>query len=159
MEGWVVGGSANLNKALRIERRDDLNVIGRAADRMSRLVMRAAMFLVLFPLAALAQDGIRAGDVVPSPRELTDLLEGQVVEFYDGSKSRYGRKGQYSYTYTDDGPEWTGTFTVQEDSQLCVDFDNGSARCDRFVRNGERVILIIDDGTRFPVRNLSVYKD
>ncbi len=115
--------------------------------------------LMLLPSLALAQDGLRATDTVLSQTEMADLLTGQIVEFFDGSKSRYEANGRYVYTYTDDGPEWTGTYSVADESLVCVDFDNGSARCDRFVRNGNRVVLIIENGTRFPVRNLTVYQN
>ena len=121
--------------------------------------MRFILFLIFAPVAAYAQDGIRASDTVLSQSEMSELLSGQQVEFFDGSKSKYGADGAYAYTYTDDGPAWTGTYTVADDSLVCVDFDNGSRRCDRFVRDGERVVLVIEDGTRFPVRNLSVYAD
>lgn len=121
--------------------------------------MRLTLLLLFAPFAAFAQDGVRAGDTVLSQAEMSDLLSGRLVEFYDGSKSKYGTDGAYAYTYTDDGPAWTGTYTVADDSLVCVDFDNGSRRCDRFVRDGERVVLIIEDGTRFPVRNLSVFAD
>lgn len=121
--------------------------------------MRLAPILIVLPFAALAQAGLRAGDTLLSRAEMLQLLSGHVVEFYDGSKSRYGADRAYAYTYTDDGPAWTGTYTVDDDSLVCVVFDNGLKRCDRYVRDGDRVILIIDDGTRFPVRNLSVYEN
>ena len=75
----------------------------------------------------------------------------------DEAKSRYGADGTYSYTYTDDGPAWTGQFQVTDNSQVCVEFDNGSQRCDSIVLDGERIVLITTDGLRFPVRNRSVY--
>ena len=120
--------------------------------------MRLTILLTLLPFAALAQDGLRDGDTVLDRAAMDALLTGQVVEFYDGSKSRYGTDGRYGYTYTDDGPVWAGAYTLHDDSRVCVDFHNGSTRCDRFVRNGERVVLITEDGTRFPARNLSVYQ-
>ena len=113
--------------------------------------------IVATPLAA--QEGIRSGDTILAKTDMQTLLQGRVVEFFDGSKSRYAEDGSYAYTYTDDGPQWTGVYRLFDDSQVCVDFDNGSSRCDRFVRSGERVILIIEDGTRFPVRNLTVYQN
>lgn len=115
--------------------------------------------LMFLPSLALAQEGVRAGDTILNQSDMADLLTGQIVEFFDGSKSRYDADGRYAYTYTDDGPEWTGTYRLLDDSLVCVDFDNGSARCDRFVRDGDRVVLIIEDGTRFPVRNLTVYEN
>ncbi len=105
---------------------------------------------------AVAQEGLRSSDATFNESELSDLLQGNVIEFYDGSKSTYSADGTYGYTYTDDGPVWSGKYRFQQDSKVCVDFDNGSARCDIFVKNEGRIILIIDDGTRFPVRNITV---
>lgn len=119
-------------------------------------VMRLALLLSVVALPALAQDGLRGDDTVLDRAGMRDLLSGQVIEFFDGSKSRYDADGGYGYTYTDDGPVWTGRYEVFDGSRVCVDFDNGAARCDRFVRSGERVVLITSDGTRFPVRNRSV---
>lgn len=121
--------------------------------------MRCSLILAIViatPLAA--QEGVRAGDTLLAKADMQSLLRGRVVEFFDGSKSRYAEDGSYAYTYTDDGPSWTGQYRLLDESLVCVDFDNGSSRCDRFVRSGERVILIIEDGTRFPVRNLTVYQ-
>jgi len=120
--------------------------------------MRILTLLLFAPTLAWAQDGVRASDTVLNQAEMSELLSGQIVEFFDGSKSRYESNGRYAYTYTDDGPEWTGTYSVSDDSLVCVDFDNGSSRCDRFVRDGARVVLIIENGTRFPVRNRIVYE-
>ena len=119
--------------------------------------MLRTLLLLVLPAMAHAQEGLRPTDTVLNRDEMSELLSGQLVEFFDGSKSRYGLDGRYAYTYTDDGTAWTGTYRLLDDSLVCVDFDNGSRRCDRFVRNGERVVLIIEDGTRFPVRNLTVY--
>ena len=108
---------------------------------------------------AHAQDGLRASDATLDPSGLSELLAGQVVEFYDGSKSTYRENGRYEYTYTDDGPIWAGDYRMEEESSVCVDFDNGSARCDFFVKDGARVVLITSDGLRFPVRNMTVAKE
>ncbi len=121
--------------------------------------MRLLVAFVFTPCMAFAQEGLRASDTVLDRSQMEELLTGRLVEFYDGSKSRYEANGRYAYTYTDDGPEWVGTYSLSDDSLVCVDFDNGSARCDRFVRDGNRVVLIIEDGTRFPVRNLTVYQN
>ena len=114
-------------------------------------------FLLTFlATSALAEDGFRETDVRLDKIDLTDLISGRVLEFYDGGKSSYGFDGSYGYTYTDDGPVWAGQYRVMENSRVCVDFDNGSQRCDHIVMNGENAVLIIADGTRFPVRNITV---
>jgi hypothetical protein len=111
--------------------------------------------LAAFPAFA---DGVRDSDVLLDRVAMDDLLTGKVVTFFDGSKSTYGPDGSYGYTYTDDGPVWRGEYTYRDDSRVCVDFENGSSRCDTFVLDGDRAVLITDDGTRFPVRNLTVYQ-
>ena len=121
--------------------------------------MRFALFLCLFALPAAAQDGVRASDQRLDQPALASLLTGQVIEFYDGSKSRYGADGRYGYTYTDHGPVWAGDYAIGNDSDVCVAFDNGSTRCDLIVKNGETIVLITTDGLRFPVRNQSVAKE
>ena len=112
--------------------------------------------LVFAAGSAIAQDGVRSSDLVLDASELNTLLSGQVIEFFDGSKSTYLESGRYEYTYTDDGPIWAGAYRLEEDSAVCVDFDHGSARCDLIVKDGVRVVLITADGLRFPVRNITV---
>jgi len=119
--------------------------------------MKFALFLALLALPAHAQDGIRGSDRILTSAQLNDLIGGQMLEFFDGSKSRYGTDGAYIYTYTDDGPEWKGIFQTFENSEVCIQFDNGSNRCDYIVQDGERIVLVTADGLRFPVRNRSVY--
>ena len=121
--------------------------------------MRLALLLSLIALPALAQEGLRQDDTVLDRDAMRLLLAGQVIEFFDGSKSRYDEDGTYGYTYTDDGPVWSGRYELFGDSRVCVNFENGSNRCDFFVRAGERVVLITTDGTRFPVRNRTVAPD
>ena len=125
----------------------------------NRQPMRILTTLLFLASPAFAQDGLRSSDTVLTAGELETLLSGKIIEFYDGSKSRYEAGGRYVYTYTDDGPEWIGAYSLADDSTVCVDFDNGSSRCDRLVMAGANPVLIIDDGTRFPVRNLSVYAE
>ena len=120
--------------------------------------MRNFLIALLFASPAFAQDGVRTTDQVLTASEMTELLSGQMLEFFDGSKSRYGANGTYSYTYTDDGPAWTGAFEVFDNSEVCVDFDNGSRRCDQFVLANDRTVLVTTDGLRFPVRNRTVYQ-
>ena len=120
--------------------------------------MRLALLFALVALPAFAQQGVRDSDQILNAAQMADLLSDQTIEFFDGSKSHYAGDGGYSYTYTDDGPPWTGRFEVADESRVCVDFDNGSRRCDRFVRDGDRIVLITEDGVRFPVRNRTVYQ-
>jgi len=114
--------------------------------------MRILLALVLMAGSAMAQDGVRATDRLYAVEELSGLLSDHAVEFYDGSVSRYRGDGVYSYKYTEGDRPWLGTWRVPEAGRICVDFDNGSQRCDSFVDDGARMVLVIGDGTRFPVR-------
>ena len=49
--------------------------------------------------------------------------------------------------------------STRDNSQVCINFDNGSGRCDVFVKDGTRAILITAEGVRFPVRNITVAAD
>lgn len=118
--------------------------------------MKNAFILSLLIASPAFADGHRASDTILDSEGMNDLLTGNVVTFYDGSRSTYAADGSYGYTYTDDGPVWRGEYTLDDGSRVCVVFENGEQRCDMFVMDGERVVLITRDGTRFPVRNLSV---
>jgi len=109
--------------------------------------------------AAAAQEGVRATDRLYAPDELSGMLSGHAVEFFDGSVSRYRGDGVYSYKYTENDRPWLGTWSVPEAGRVCVAFDNGSARCDSLVDDGARMVLVIADGTRFPVRARRVLVD
>ncbi len=115
-------------------------------------MIRFILIALLLPTCAVA--GPRAGDEVFDAEGLSDHLSGKVIEFFDGSKSRFDADRRYGYTYTDDGPVWAGVWRTEADSRVCVDFDNGSSRCDHIVLDGERTVLIIEDGTRFPARRI-----
>lgn len=118
--------------------------------------MRLAFFFCLLASPLSAQGGLRASDQLLDQEQLNTTLTGQIIEFYDGSKSRFDANGRYGYTYTDDGPVWAGDYHFGDDGKVCVDFDNGSSRCDLMVLSNERLVLVTTDGTRFPVRNQSV---
>ncbi len=111
------------------------------------------ILLILTTMPAAAQQGLRPSDRLPDAGELTELLSGHAVEFFDGSVSRYRDDGAYSYKYTDSDPPWLGRWVVPEAGQVCVTFGNGSRRCDSYVDDGRRLVMVIADGTRFPVRD------
>jgi hypothetical protein len=120
--------------------------------------MRIFIFIAAMCAAqtACAQDGVRATDRLIPMDELDSRLSGQVLEYHDGSKSRYTRDGTYGYTYTDDGPVWRGDYVVSGLGEVCVTFENGSSRCDLFVQSDTGLVLITAAGMRFPVRNITV---
>lgn len=120
--------------------------------------MKHALFLFAIIATPVLADGLQSTDVQLDQAGMVALLTGKVVTFYDGSKSSYAPDGTYGYSYTDDGPVWSGQYTLGNDSRVCVTFENGSSRCDMFVMDADRAVLITDDGTRFPVRNFTVYQ-
>ncbi|MBY6068570.1 hypothetical protein KUW17_17630 [Leisingera aquaemixtae] len=96
---------------------------------------------------------LHAGDI-PFAQEELEALPGQSFRFFDGGESQYGSGGAYAYTYSAEnggGTAW-GTYRIAGDGSICVDFTNGFGRCDLYVHNGSRVILITEKGERFPVR-------
>ena len=121
--------------------------------------MRLLLALVLMVGMATAQEGLRATDRLYAVEELSGLLSDHAVEYFDGSVSRYRGDGVYSYKYTENDRPWLGTWSVPEPGRICVDFENGSARCDTLVDDGARMVLVIADGTRFPVRARRVLVD
>ncbi|MGB5556935.1 MAG: hypothetical protein WBN04_02880 [Paracoccaceae bacterium] len=114
--------------------------------------MRTLVLLALMALPAAAQ-GLRTSDTELDVAALTDALSGQLLEFFDGSKSRYYPDGDYLYTYTDDGEQWNGTYILAPDGSVCVQMEVGGSRCDTYVLADGRLTLIIKNGTRFPVRS------
>lgn len=111
-------------------------------------------FIVVLPLSAAAADwGLRQGDRPFDKVELA-ALPGQSFVFYDDGRADYGNGGDYSYTYAaanGGGTAW-GHYRIAEDGSVCVRFENGRSRCDLYVRNDGRIVLITETGERYPVR-------
>jgi len=104
------------------------------------------------PLSA-AEWALRPGD---HPFDAKDLaaLPGQVFRYYDDGESRFWANGAYAYTYSAQnggGTAW-GSYVVAEDGSVCVTFINGSSRCDLYVHDGNRTLLITEEGDRYPMR-------
>lgn len=104
---------------------------------------------------AAAAQGVRDGDVMLEATELQARLSGKSVLFHDGSEARFSASGNYTYRYTPQDPAFGGTYETTADSQVCVTFANGFARCDTYVLSDDRLVLINRDGLRFPVKTLS----
>lgn len=115
---------------------------------------RAGLLLSLISFPAMAAEwSLRSGDNPFTPEEAA-ALEGRTLTFYDDGRSKYEAGGVYSYTYSEvngGGTAW-GEYRVMPDGSICVDFQNGFDRCDLFVRAGGRLVLITEDGERYPVR-------
>ncbi len=101
---------------------------------------------------ASAQDyNVRSGEVALKGSELERAVVGQPIVFFDNGESRYSAGGSYSYTYFE-GQTAYGSFELMPDGRVCVAFQNGFSRCDKFVQNERGLVLLTDDGERYPVR-------
>jgi hypothetical protein len=109
------------------------------------------VLLLLAPAAGAEGWAMRPGDVTLSAADLAALMAGAPVRFFDGGRSEYGADGTYAYVYANEDRA-EGRYRVEADGSVCVDFVNGFARCDLYVRNGARVILIDRKGDRYPLR-------
>jgi hypothetical protein len=115
--------------------------------------MRALILLcLLLPEPILAAGwAMRDGDVTLGKADVIAFLGTNEVRFYDGGQSEYGPYGAYAYIY-DGGDRAEGRYRIEDDGAVCVDFANGWSRCDIYVRNGERILLIDQKGDRFPLK-------
>jgi hypothetical protein len=99
----------------------------------------------------LAEWAYQDNDRILSRDEVEALTAGQTLVFYDDGRSKYSVGGAYSYTYAS-GESAFGQYTIAEDGTVCIAYRNGFGRCDRYVRNGDRIVLLTEKGLRFPVR-------
>ena len=114
--------------------------------------MRFILAFILLPTTVFA-DGFKVleGDTVLSRDQVVGVTAGQTLTFYEGGVSRYAVGGAYSYSY-ESGATAFGQFEVGSDGDVCIAYANGRARCDRFVRSHGRLVLLTEDGGRFPIR-------
>lgn len=102
--------------------------------------------------AAVAQDwALHDGDRALTRAEVEALTLGRTIEFYDDGRSQYSAGGSYSYTYAS-GASAFGEYDIAEDGTVCVRFRNGFDRCDRYVEAGSLIVLLTENGLRFPIR-------
>lgn len=116
---------------------------------------RFAFFLALWPLPSAAQDfALRDGDQMFTRAALAEAVTGQTLTFYDDGQSRFSAGGSYSYTYApvNGGGTQFGTFAVMEDGIICIVYRNGWDRCDMYVRSSGRLVVLTQEGERYPVR-------
>lgn len=112
--------------------------------------MIALFLLTALPLAA-ADWALRDTDRVLSRDEVELLTSGRTITFYDDGQSKYSDGGAYSYTYAS-GESAFGQYEIAEDGTVCIAYNNGFGRCDRYVESGTRIVLLTENGLRFPVR-------
>ena len=110
-----------------------------------------ALSLIVLPLAVSAEWALRDSDRILTRTEVEDLTAGNTLVFYDDGRSTYGAEGAYSYTYAS-GASAVGRYRIEDDGTVCIRYPNGFGRCDRYVENGSRIVLLTEKGLRFPVR-------
>ncbi|KMW60546.1 hypothetical protein AIOL_000708 [Candidatus Rhodobacter oscarellae] len=113
------------------------------------------LLLTLLAAPSLAQQAPRDGDVLLSKDELTALVSGKMLEFFTGGFARHGTDGGYDYRYAIDGAPAPGRYEVRDDSTICITFHNGFDRCDLLVKSGERYVMVIKNGDRYPVKAIT----
>lgn len=115
----------------------------------------SALPCALLSSAAVAQTvDTRDGDALIAAADLDARLRGQVVTFFDDGQSHFYNDGRYTYAYDlGEGGYAYGYFEVTGDSIVCIDFVNGFNRCDAYVENEGRLVLITGAGDRFPIRS------
>ncbi|MDJ0822291.1 MAG: hypothetical protein QNJ09_10855 [Paracoccaceae bacterium] len=117
-------------------------------------MIRTAFVFLVCATGVLAEPfAMRSGDIGFDPDAMRDRLSGQILTFYDDGQSEYYVDGRYTYTYANDGGTAYGYWRVEDTGAVCIDFVNGFSRCDLYVRNGDRLLLIDENGARFPVRD------
>ncbi len=117
--------------------------------------MRFILPIVMMASPAVAQEFVpREGDVVLDAAAMAADVVGARHEFYDGGVSFFSVSGTYTYTYADGGRAY-GSYELRDGGAggvVCTSFAQGFSRCDMYVRNADRLVLITQDGDRFPVR-------
>jgi hypothetical protein len=119
--------------------------------------MKIAALLIVIATPAFAQDyAVRDSDTVPTRSSLSETILDRDLEYFDGGISRYNTGGAYAWTYAENngGGVHEGVHDLRDDGVVCVTYDAGAERCDMFVMSGERLILLTDDGNRYPLREI-----
>lgn len=119
--------------------------------------MKIAIFALTLATPALAQDYvIRSSDTIPTRSALLDMILDRDLEYYDGGSSRYSSDGTYAWTFGDNngGATLPGIYAVGDNATICITYDTGSQRCDMFVFAADRLVLLSEDGHRYPVRRV-----
>ena len=119
--------------------------------------MKYILILLILATPAAAQDySVRGNDDVFTPAALADMIHDRDLEYFDGGVSRYNADGSYAWTYADNngGAVLTGTHDIQEGGVVCITYDAGPQRCDMFVMSAARLVLLTDDGQRYPLREI-----
>jgi len=119
--------------------------------------MKLALTLLILASPVAAQDfALRASDMVPTTADLSRQILDRDLEYFDGGISRYNTDGSYAWTYaeTNGGETHPGTHQISENGTVCITYETGAERCDMFVQSGDRLVLLTDNGQRYPIREI-----
>ena len=108
---------------------------------------------VLASSAAAQEFNLRTSDVVLDASALALIADGGSLTYFDDGVSLFSAGGAYSYTYANGGGTAFGRFRVEEGGRICIEYRNGFERCDMYVRNGGRLVLLTAGGERYPVKS------
>ena len=120
---------------------------------LNRLIPIVALSLIA--TTSVAQDwNIRPTDSRFDRETVAVAVTGRTLTFYDDGVSRFSAGGAYSYTYSEvnGGGSQYGTWEPGEDGIICIDYRNGFSRCDMYVEADGRIVVLTEEGGRFPVR-------
>ena len=112
--------------------------------------------LVLAAPASAHDWNLRPDDTPFDAAGLAAAVTGLELVFFDDGRSRFSAGGSYSYTYSalNGGGSQFGTWDAREGSVICIAYRNGFDRCDMYVQDGARIVVLTADGGRFPVREV-----
>lgn len=115
--------------------------------------MRLTFLLLCLATPLSAQDwAVRSSDTILDGGAVSTLIDGNTLTFFDDGQSRFSAGGAYSYTYANGGGTAFGRYDVAEDGTVCIAYRNGFSRCDRYVENAGRFVMLTEKGERFPIR-------
>jgi hypothetical protein len=86
-----------------------------------------------------------------SLQDVRKLTDESPLTVRDEGEARYSPGGAYSYR-NPAGQTRFGRFRLRPDGRICIDYGDDAGRCDVFVRHGELLFLITEQGKRLPIR-------
>jgi hypothetical protein len=96
-------------------------------------------------MLALLIFGCTGASVYAAERPATKAeIEAKAVGHTINGRLWYAKNGRY--TYEGRNP---GRYTISN-GKICIQFDNGRARCDKIVTDGKSYTLINKEGERYP---------
>lgn len=99
----------------------------------------------------LAVSPVLSAESYYNTASLKKLIQGKVVRLHNGGVIAYKRNGTYNFKTK--GQNYPGKWRVTR-NRVCVDFPNGSNRCDRYVKDGGTIYFENANGGRYKVRSV-----